>query len=80
MTALYDRGDAAVAYVYQVDAQGIAKKPYLVSCEPWPGLPEMLRDKYGGGEFRILIRSGRAMKFSGRIAIEMSPLRRQGGD
>ena len=37
----------------------------------------MLRDKFDGGEFRVLIREGRRMVFSGNISIvtpgEMRP-------
>jgi hypothetical protein len=37
----------------------------------------MLRDEFGGGDFRLLIKHGRTMKFSGRIAVvETSTARR----
>ena len=29
----------------------------------------MLRDEYGGGLFRVLIRRGREMQFSGTVAV-----------
>ena len=73
--ALHDDDDGAVAYVYRIDPGGRIEKHYLVRCEVWPGLPEILRDQYGGGDFAIRIKSGRVMKFSGRIAVVETPRR-----
>ena len=62
-------------YVYRLGPDGRLIKPYLMSCEPYPDLFEDLQAAHGGGEFRILIRQGRKMLFSGAIAIEPLPLR-----
>ena len=37
-------------------------------------LPELLRDEFNGGDFRILIRQGRRMAFAANIAILASGL------
>lgn len=71
-------GDELLVYVYRIDRRGQVMKPHLVKCEAWPGLPQMLRDEYGGGHFQLLIKNGRKMAFSGRIAIvEWGPPRRR---
>ena len=56
-------------YVYRVGPAGNLIKPYLLCTSPWPDLLETLRDEYGGGDFRIMIREGRAMIFRGDIAV-----------
>jgi hypothetical protein len=66
---LHDGDRESVVYAYRINAQGEVTKPYLVKCVAWPGLLKMLRDEFGGGDFLLLIKSGRTMKFSGRIAV-----------
>ena len=63
------RDKEAVVYVYRLNSNGEPMKPCLLKCEAWPGLPSMLRDEYGGGEFKLLIRKNRTMIFSGEICI-----------
>ena len=58
-----------VVYVYRVSDSGRVIKPYLLKCDVWRGIPDMLRDEYDGGEFKIYIREGRKMIFSGQISI-----------
>ncbi len=68
------RGDPDdVAYVYRVDADGAVVKPYFLKCTPTNDLPEMLRDDYGGGAFRILVRRCKKMILSGTFDIEPLP-------
>ena len=66
---LHDGRRELLVYVYRIDRQGEVVKPYLVKCIAWPGLLEMLRDEFGGGDFLLLVKSGRKMQFSGRIAV-----------
>ena len=64
---------ADVAYVYRLDRYDKPITPYLFK---WYGpsmeLINTLQTKYGGGEFRIIVRRGRKMIFSGYVA--MAPL------
>ena len=62
----------AIVYVYRLDSHGKAIKPCLLKCDAWPGLPEMLRDEFNGGDFKVLIRKSRTMIFSGKIGIVSS--------
>ncbi len=66
---LYDSDPDLTVYVYRIDASKKVVKPYLVKCEAWPKLWMMLRDQYDGGDFKVLIRKGRKMVFSGEICI-----------
>ena len=80
LDALLDSYDEQLTvYVYRKNAAGQVVKPYLLKCRAWPGLKEMLRDKYQGGEFRILIRKGRQMVFRGDIGIATPIRKRDGG-
>lgn len=58
-----------VVYIYRVNRYGEIVKPFLHKCEIWRGIPNMLRSEYGGGEFKLFIRQGRKMIFSGQISI-----------
>ena len=70
LVPILDRADAdAVVYVYRRDAKGKIIHPYLLKGPAWPDLLERLRDNYGGGDFRILIRQGRTMILSGDISV-----------
>jgi len=66
---LYGATGESIAYVYRVDRHGKILRPFLVRCEATPDLPMMLRDEYGGGLFRVLIRRSREMQFSGTVAV-----------
>ena len=66
---LYANDYSQVAYVYRINAMGMAQKPHLCKLEASSDLPDVLRDHFGGGEFKILIRKGRMMTFSGTISI-----------
>jgi len=64
------RADAdAAVYVYRLGPAGKIIHPYLLKCLAWPDLLKTLRDNYGGGSFRIMIRKGRTMIFTGNISI-----------
>jgi hypothetical protein len=56
-------------YVYRVDAKGRVLRPYLYKCDPWPGLLETLRDEFGGGDFKIMVRRGRTMVVSAQLSV-----------
>ena len=72
---LDDPGEDDWVYVYRVDRFEKPIKPYLAKY--WlPGIDLIweLQSELGGGLFRILIRSGRVMKFADLIGVE-TPLR-----
>ena len=67
---LDEPGDDDWAYVYQVDQFERPIKPYLAKY--WlPGIDLIwtLQSEHRGGLFRILIRSGRTMKFAGVVGV-----------
>ena len=67
---LDDPGDEDWVYVYSVDKFEKPIKPYLAKY--WlPGIDLIweLQTKLGGGLFRVLIRSGRIMKFAGLVGV-----------
>jgi len=60
-------------YVYRLDTGGQPKGSQLWRGPAWPELPELpeiLRDVFRGGEFRILIRKKRQMVFAGSFSVE----------
>ena len=68
---LDEPGDDDWCYVYRLDRFEKPIKPYLVKY--WlPGIDLIwqLQSDFGRGIFRILIRSGRTMTFSGNIGVE----------
>ena len=68
---LDDSGDDDWAYVYRVDRFERPIKPYLEKYWlPGTDLIWELQSRLGGGLFRVLIRSGRTMKFSGLVGVE----------
>jgi len=67
-----DNSDQLV-YVYRVDSIGNVRKRYLFCLMMQEDLIENIRDKYGGGEYRLLIRHGRKMVFSGFICLAPPP-------
>lgn len=50
-----------------------AVKPYLFCWFIHDNLIENIRDRYGAGEYRLLIRKGRKMVFSGSICLAAPP-------
>jgi len=68
---LDDPGDDDWVYVYRVDRFERPIKPYLMKYWlPGTDLIWELQSKLGGGLFRVLIRSGRIMKFAGVVGVE----------
>jgi len=68
---LDDPGDDDWAYVYRVDSFERPIKPYLAKYWlPSVDLIWQLQADHGGGLFRILIRTGRIMKFAGVVGVE----------
>jgi len=66
---LYGSNGNDIIYVYRVGPDGRPVKPSLVKSGTFPDFPEWLRDNHGHGEYRLLIRRGREMIFSGNISI-----------
>ena len=66
---LYRADGECIAYVYRIDRQGKILRPFFLRCVATPDLPMMLRDEHNGGLFRVLIRRGREMQFSGTVAV-----------
>jgi hypothetical protein len=68
-----ERNWRQTVYVYRVSESGQLIKPYLFRntgvIDSDSELFHLLRDQYGGGEFRIFIRDGSRMVFSGDIAV-----------
>ena len=62
-----------LVYGYRVDQAGHAIKPYLFCWSGHPRLVESIQREYGPGEYRLLIRRGREMMFSGYICIGPFP-------
>lgn len=61
------------AYVYRIDALKRPITPYAAKYWlPCTDLIFEIRREFGGGLFRVLIREGRTMKFSGMIGIEVA--------
>ena len=67
---LYRADAGLLVYVYRVNKRGRRQGSYLLRTYPYPGLLDTLRDKYGGGDFSILIRDGNTMVLSGTFGIE----------
>jgi len=65
--------DRQTVYGYRLDQFGKAIKPYLFCCYMHEDLLESIRSQYGSGEYRLLIREGRTMIFSGEIGIAAAP-------
>ena len=61
-------------YGYRVDSRGRAVNPYLFCWYMHQDLLDNIRDKFGPGEYRLLIRKGRTMVFGGYICLA-APLR-----
>jgi hypothetical protein len=61
-------------YVYRVDLDHPkAPKQPIYKGNPFPDLPEFLRDEHGGGDFQVLFRRGSMMLLAGVIGIASPP-------
>lgn len=61
-----------VAYIYRLDPRGHAVKPYWLKRSADPNLVRQIQSA-GGGKFWVIIRRGRTMVFSGRLAFAPLP-------
>ena len=68
-SALDDPFGRRRVYVYRASSGRKGRTSYIWKGFAWPGVPEMLRDDFDGGDFRVLIREGRRMVFSGNISV-----------
>jgi len=66
---LYGSNGNDIIYVYRVGPDGRPVKPSVEKSGTFPDFIEWLRDNHGHGEYRLLIRRGRMMIFSGNINI-----------
>jgi len=66
-------GENDLVYVYRVNKFGRPIKPYLTKFWLDEDLIWRLQTEFGGGLYRLLIRSGRVMRFSGTIGVEPLP-------
>ena len=72
--ALLDENDADyVVYGYRVDRSGQSIKPYLFKGYAHSGLIEEIQRIYGPGDYKLIIRKGRIMAFSGTICLGPAP-------
>ena len=74
---LYENRDDRLVYVYDVDENNKIIKPHFLKWSASRDLMETIREKHGGGTFRVMIREGRKLIFSGIIAIASLPEARQ---
>lgn len=69
-----ERNWRQTVYVYRLQRSGKAEKPYLFKSTGYfdsdTELFEYIRGEFRGGEYRILIRDGSTMVYSGEIGIE----------
>lgn len=66
---LYGGNGNDIIYVYPMGADNRPVKTFLLKSVAYPDFIEGLRDTYGHGVYRLLIRRGREMIFSGNINI-----------
>jgi hypothetical protein len=62
-----------IVYGYRVDQFDRPIKPYLFKWGMHADLIESIRSRYGAGLYRLLIREGRTLVFSGTIGIGAPP-------
>jgi len=55
-------------YVYRA-REGVLIKPYIFRDFMFPDVVQYIRDRFGGGEYGVIIRDGRSIKIAGTIAI-----------
>jgi len=72
---LYKNAPDMLVYGYRLNSRGRVIRPYLFRWYCHRQLLSSIRDEYGRGSYRLLIRKDRAMVFSGTIGIE-TPRRR----
>ncbi len=65
--------DRQTVYGYRLDRFGKAIKPYLFCWYMHGDLLENILNQYGPGVYRLLIREGRTMVFSGEIGLAAAP-------
>jgi hypothetical protein len=63
-----DEGDQT-AYIYRIDSQGRVIRPFIQKLPANSALITHLCG-IGGGQFRVIIRRGRTMVYSGRVAFQ----------
>jgi hypothetical protein len=77
-----ERNSHQTIYVYRVTPSGAIVRPYLVKTTGFfdddGQFLSFLRDEHFGGDFRVLIRDGSRMVFSGDVSV-WSPTRGQFG-
>lgn len=66
---LDEENESDIIYVYRLGQDNCPVKPYLDKVEQSRYFLEWLRDTHGSGKYRLLIRRGRKMIFSGNISI-----------
>jgi len=69
-TLLHTSASSLQVYVYRSDPNGQAIGSFIWRGPACPELPEVLRDVFRGGDFRVLIRQRRRMVFAGNISVE----------
>lgn len=75
-SVLNKRDPYTIAYVYELDRRGQSTGSYRAKYYAPPSPPELYTDMQsdlGPGWYRIIVRAGRKMLFSGRMGI--GPLR-----
>jgi len=65
---LDERNPRDRCYLYRM-AEGQPVRPALFKCTPHPRLIDTLRDKFGGGDFQVMIRRGEKMLLTGLLRI-----------
>ncbi len=74
-----ERNWRQTVYAYRISETGKLIKPYLFRntgvIDDDSELLHILRDQYGDGEYRVFIRDGSKMVFSGDVAV-CNPIRR----
>lgn len=58
-----------IIYAYRMGPDGRMVKPSVEKCGAFPDFLQWLLDNHGHGEYRLLIRRGRKMIFSGNIGL-----------
>ncbi len=60
-------------YVYRVDRSGRTVKPFLAKWPMHSDLLESIRDDFGAGEYHLMIRQCKTMRFSGSVGLRARP-------
>jgi len=66
---LYEGNENDIIYAYRIGPDAHLVKPHLLKSGTYPDFIEGLRDTHGHGNYRLLIRRGRNMIFSGNICM-----------